>query len=75
MTKFVATPLAVVRVDGRGQLLEVRESKNGPASRWAGYFDVDWDPPEARLRNTVLMPVLADHYGRVNVATEENYHD
>src|SRR5437868_60517 len=34
LTKFVATPLGVVRVDGRGQLLEVRESKNGPASRF-----------------------------------------
>src|SRR5262249_53066955 len=39
--------------------------ENGPASRYASYFDVDWDPPEARLRNVVLLPVLADHYGRV----------
>src|SRR5581483_2149915 len=28
LSKYVATPLAVVRVDARGQLLEVRESKN-----------------------------------------------
>ena len=27
-------------------------------------FDVDWDPPRRRLRNTVLMPVLGEHYGR-----------
>jgi (1->4)-alpha-D-glucan 1-alpha-D-glucosylmutase len=39
--------------------------ENGPSSRYAGYFDVDWDPPESRLRNTVLLPVLGDHYGRV----------
>jgi (1->4)-alpha-D-glucan 1-alpha-D-glucosylmutase len=39
--------------------------ENGPSSRYAGHFDVDWDPPEAKLRNTVLMPVLGDHYGRV----------
>jgi (1->4)-alpha-D-glucan 1-alpha-D-glucosylmutase len=38
--------------------------ENGPSSRFAAYFDVDWDPPEARLRNTVLLPVLGDHYGR-----------
>jgi (1->4)-alpha-D-glucan 1-alpha-D-glucosylmutase len=38
---------------------------NGPASRWARHFDVDWDPPEARLRNVILLPVLPDHYGRV----------
>jgi (1->4)-alpha-D-glucan 1-alpha-D-glucosylmutase len=39
--------------------------ENGPASRYSSYFDVDWEPPEARLRNTVLLPVLGDHYGRV----------
>ena len=39
--------------------------ENGPSSRYASYFDVDWDPPEQKLRNTVLMPVLGDHYGKV----------
>ncbi|HWH35611.1 MAG TPA: malto-oligosyltrehalose synthase [Acidimicrobiales bacterium] len=39
--------------------------ENGPSSRWAGYFDVDWEGPESKLRNTVLIPVLGDHYGRV----------
>jgi (1->4)-alpha-D-glucan 1-alpha-D-glucosylmutase len=38
--------------------------RNGPASAFASYFDVDWDPPEAKLRDTVLMPILGDHYGR-----------
>jgi (1->4)-alpha-D-glucan 1-alpha-D-glucosylmutase len=39
--------------------------ENGPASRYAAYFDIDWDPPEAKLRHTVLVPILGDHYGRV----------
>jgi (1->4)-alpha-D-glucan 1-alpha-D-glucosylmutase len=44
--------------------------ENGPASRYATYFDVDWDPPETRLRHTVLLPILGDHYGRVLEAGE-----
>lgn len=44
--------------------------ENGPASRYAPCFDVDWDPPEAKLRNTVLLPVLGDHYGRILEAGE-----
>jgi (1->4)-alpha-D-glucan 1-alpha-D-glucosylmutase len=44
--------------------------ENGPASVYASYFDVTWDAPEAKLRNTVLMPILGDHYGRVVEAGE-----
>jgi (1->4)-alpha-D-glucan 1-alpha-D-glucosylmutase len=44
--------------------------KHGPSSRYARYFDVDWDPPESKLRNKVLLPVLGDHYGRVLDAGE-----
>ena len=44
--------------------------ENGTYSRYASYFDVDWDPPEARMRNLVLLPVLGDHYGRVLEAGE-----
>ncbi len=39
--------------------------EDGPSSRYAMYFDVSWDPPEPRLRNLILVPVLSDHYGRV----------
>ncbi len=39
--------------------------ENGPASLYASYFDIDWDPPESKLRATVLVPMLGDHYGRV----------
>ncbi|MDQ2723972.1 MAG: malto-oligosyltrehalose synthase [Actinomycetota bacterium] len=38
--------------------------ENGPASIYASHFDVDWDPPESKLRNVVLLPILGDHYGR-----------
>ncbi|HEX2222741.1 MAG TPA: malto-oligosyltrehalose synthase [Thermoanaerobaculia bacterium] len=44
--------------------------ENGPSSRYASYFDVDWDPPQARHRNLVLMPILGDHYGRILEAGE-----
>jgi (1->4)-alpha-D-glucan 1-alpha-D-glucosylmutase len=44
--------------------------ENGPASRYAGTFDIDWEPREERLRNLVLLPVLGDHYGRVLEAGE-----
>jgi (1->4)-alpha-D-glucan 1-alpha-D-glucosylmutase len=39
--------------------------ENGQASVYASYFDVDWQPPEERLRNLVLLPVLGEHFGRV----------
>ena len=38
---------------------------NGPSSPWASHFDITWDPPEEKLRNTVLLPILGDHYGTV----------
>ncbi|HKV10322.1 MAG TPA: malto-oligosyltrehalose synthase [Thermoanaerobaculia bacterium] len=44
--------------------------ENGPSSRFASYFDVDWEGPQERLRNTVLLPILGDHYGRVLEAGE-----
>ena len=44
--------------------------ENGPSSRYASYFDIDWDPPERKLTATVLMPILGDRYGRVLEAGE-----
>jgi (1->4)-alpha-D-glucan 1-alpha-D-glucosylmutase len=38
--------------------------ENGPSSRYATYFDIDWDPPEQRMRLRVLLPILGDHVGR-----------
>lgn len=75
--QFVAT----LKENGLGQVLDIvpnhmaiggKENpwwwdvlENGPSSRYAGYFDMEWDPPEAKLRNLVLLPVLGDHYGRI----------
>ncbi|HEU4342147.1 MAG TPA: malto-oligosyltrehalose synthase [Candidatus Binatia bacterium] len=72
---------ASLRQNGLGQILDIVPNhmaiagpenpwwwdvlENGHSSRYAYYFDVEWDPPEAKLRNTVLLPVLADHYGRI----------
>ena len=39
--------------------------ENGEASRYAPYFDIEWNAPEERLRHKILLPVLGDHYGVV----------
>jgi (1->4)-alpha-D-glucan 1-alpha-D-glucosylmutase len=39
--------------------------ENGAASRYASFFDIEWNPAEERLRDKVLVPILADQYGRV----------
>lgn len=39
--------------------------ENGPASVYADYFDIDWEPAKRELRHKVLLPVLGDHYGVV----------
>ncbi|MBO0731073.1 MAG: hypothetical protein J2P57_17585, partial [Acidimicrobiaceae bacterium] len=38
--------------------------RHGRESRYASFFDVAWDPPEAKLRGKILVPILGDHYGR-----------
>lgn len=44
--------------------------ENGQSSRYASYFDVDWDPLETRFGNKILLPILGDHFGRVLEAGE-----
>ena len=39
--------------------------ENGPASRFAAYFDIDWQPMNESLPGKVLLPVLGGHYGTV----------
>ena len=39
--------------------------EHGPASRFAPFFDIDWQPLQPELRNRVLLPIPGDHYGRV----------
>ena len=66
--------------NGLGQVLDIvpnhmslgQENKlwwdvieNGSTSRYASFFDIDWQPQEERLRDKVLVPILADQYGVV----------
>ncbi len=44
--------------------------ENGPSSPYASFCDVEWDAPEHKLHNTILLPILAGHYGRVLEAGE-----
>ena len=39
--------------------------ENGPAALHAHFFDIEWDPVKAELRNKVLLPILSDQYGVV----------
>jgi (1->4)-alpha-D-glucan 1-alpha-D-glucosylmutase len=39
--------------------------ENGPASAYARFFDIDWDPVKPELHNKVLLSFLGDHYGLV----------
>ena len=44
--------------------------EDGPASRYARHFDIDWSPAAEGTGPSVLMPILGDHYGRVLEAGE-----
>ncbi|HYG88910.1 MAG TPA: malto-oligosyltrehalose synthase [Azospirillum sp.] len=37
----------------------------GPASPFAQFFDIDWEPVETRMHGKVLLPFLGDQYGAV----------
>jgi (1->4)-alpha-D-glucan 1-alpha-D-glucosylmutase len=39
--------------------------ENGPSSPYARFFDIDWLPVKAELRDKVLLPILGDQYGLV----------
>jgi (1->4)-alpha-D-glucan 1-alpha-D-glucosylmutase len=39
--------------------------ENGQASKYADYFDVEWNPANPALKGKVLVPVLGDPYGVV----------
>jgi (1->4)-alpha-D-glucan 1-alpha-D-glucosylmutase len=39
--------------------------ENGPSSRTAHFFDVEWHPVKEELADKVLVPVLGDRYGAV----------
>ncbi len=58
---FVPNHMGIGRADNEWWL-DVLEW--GRASPYAAYFDIDWEPTEQHLHNKVLLPFLADHYGR-----------
>jgi (1->4)-alpha-D-glucan 1-alpha-D-glucosylmutase len=62
MIDVVPNHMGVFQADNRWWL-DVLE--NGPASRHADYFDIDWDPLSEELRGKVLLPILGDQYGTV----------
>jgi (1->4)-alpha-D-glucan 1-alpha-D-glucosylmutase len=37
--------------------------ENGPSSRFARFFDIDWQPIKPELADKVLIPMLGDLYG------------
>ena len=37
--------------------------ENGPSSKHAKIFDVDWNPVKPELENKVLLPILGEQYG------------
>ena len=37
--------------------------ENGEASKYAGFFDIDWHPVKSELQSKVLVPILGDQYG------------
>jgi (1->4)-alpha-D-glucan 1-alpha-D-glucosylmutase len=39
--------------------------ENGPSSRYARFFDIEWHPVKAELADKVLIPILGDQYGAV----------
>ena len=38
--------------------------EDGPGSPYARFFDIDWNPPKSELANKVLLPFLAEQFGR-----------
>ncbi len=72
--------VAALAAAGLGQLLDIVPNhmaagasnrwwwdvlENGPSSRYARFFDIDWEGDSRKSAFKVLVPVLNDHYGRV----------
>jgi (1->4)-alpha-D-glucan 1-alpha-D-glucosylmutase len=39
--------------------------ENGPSSRFARFFDIEWHPVKDELNDKILIPILGDQYGAV----------
>ena len=62
MLDLVPNHMGVQKADNRWWL-DVLE--HGEASRYAGFFDIDWHPESPELAGKVLIPILGDQYGSV----------
>ena len=51
--------------------------ENGHSSRYAEFFDIDWNPLKEEMRNKLLLPILGNQYGEelegkhIQVAVED----
>lgn len=52
-------------IEGQGNALWMDVLENGPGSRYASFFDINWHPVKKELENRILMPILGDQYGTV----------
>ena len=52
-------------IEGQGNAFWMDVLENGPSSRYAGFFDIDWHPVKKELENKILIPILGDQYGTV----------
>lgn len=75
------TFVETLRSHGMGQVLDVVANhmgigkscnpwwldvlENGPSSPYSSFFDIDWRPVKAELKDKVLLPILGDQYGTV----------
>lgn len=73
--------VGALRTHGMGQMLDVVSNhmgiarsanrwwqdvlENGPSSRYAEAFDIDWTPLKRELEGKVLLPILGNLYGTV----------
>lgn len=39
--------------------------ENGTSSLYSDYFDIDWNPLAADLKDKILLPILGDSYGNI----------
>lgn len=59
---FVPNHMGIGKVDN-AWWLDVLEW--GQGSRYADFFDIDWNPFKPELKGKLLLPLLGDHYGNV----------
>ena len=62
MLDLVPNHMGVLKADN-GWWQDVLE--HGQASRYAEFFDIDWDPESEELAGKVLIPILGDQYGTI----------